>query len=250
MNSWKIMNSPWIHIWIHEKNIWLRVYQEVSCQRIRNFWQFLKKGDSEIYSAPNVLETTNRYTESLKTTAWASVCTSWRSELSSVLHGVRVCLWPRQVKAGSCWYFWTENFVKLARKPLKTLAVALPVRDAAWAPAPPAPGSSTRTGHRQWLQAARKSGSTAAHHARRRSCQWMPAWPHCVPVASRLRLSLCCLQTTHCGPLPFVHIKHIFMHILKMRIYAYLVLHIYAYFVHIYAYGIFAYMCIFCFCIF
>ena len=33
-------------------------------------------------------------------------------------------------------------------------------------------------------------------------------------------------------------------------IYAYLVLHICAYFVHIYAYGMFAYMCIFCFCIF
>ena len=48
----------------------------------------------------------------------------------------------------------------------------------------------------------------------------------------------------------FKHIKHILMHILKMRIYAYLDLHICAYFVHIYAYGIFAYMCIFCFCIF
>ena len=40
------------------------------------------------------------------------------------------------------------------------------------------------------------------------------------------------------------------MHILKLHIYAYLVLHIYAYFVHIYAYGKIAYICIFCLCIF
>ena len=40
------------------------------------------------------------------------------------------------------------------------------------------------------------------------------------------------------------------MHILKMHIYACLVLHFCAFFVHTYAYGIFAYMCIFWFCIF
>ena len=44
--------------------------------------------------------------------------------------------------------------------------------------------------------------------------------------------------------------NHIFMHILKLHIYVYLVLHIYAYFVHICAYVIFAYMCIFLFSIF
>ena len=40
------------------------------------------------------------------------------------------------------------------------------------------------------------------------------------------------------------------MHILKLHIYAYLVLHICAYLVHISAYGICAYIWIFCFCIF
>ena len=33
--------------------------------------------------------------------------------------GHSVWLWPLPVTAGSCWYFWKENFAIFARKPLK-----------------------------------------------------------------------------------------------------------------------------------